>query len=40
MVAGAPTFAVLYVIIRRVTKRKLKEKNIVIFLKLYGGSNE
>ena len=30
MLVGVPAFAVLYTIIRRVTKRKLKEKNIVI----------
>ncbi len=30
MLVGVPAFAVLYVIIRRITKRKLKEKNIVI----------
>lgn len=30
MLMGIPAFAVLYIIIRRVTKRKLKEKNIVI----------
>lgn len=30
MLMGVPAFAVLYTIIRRVTKRKLKEKNIVI----------
>jgi len=31
MLAGVPTFAVFYVIIRRVTKRRLEEKNIVIY---------
>ncbi len=30
MLMGIPAFAVLYVIIRRITRRKLKEKNIVI----------
>jgi predicted PurR-regulated permease PerM len=30
MLLGIPAFAVLYIIIRRITKRKLKEKNIVI----------
>ncbi|NLE26416.1 MAG: AI-2E family transporter [Clostridiaceae bacterium] len=30
MLVGVPTFAVLYMIIRRITNRKLKEKNIVI----------
>lgn len=30
MLVGVPAFAVLHVIIRRITKRKLKEKNIVI----------
>ncbi|MGI6083977.1 MAG: AI-2E family transporter [Acetivibrionales bacterium] len=30
MLLGIPVFAVLYIIIRRITKRKLKEKNIII----------
>jgi predicted PurR-regulated permease PerM len=30
MLLGIPAFAVLYTIIRRITNRRLKEKNIVI----------